>query len=121
MDGSGNPVEGASIQADMVDHEFGFGTAVAAHLFAGNSQQNNTYEDYLLDLDGEGHRFNCVVFENATKWRAWEQNWWGVDKDDKVATLELQARGGVAVPQLYPLAHSVHVLRVVLYHHSEIL
>ena len=88
VDGSGNPVEGATVQAEMIEHAFGFGTAVAAHLFAGNSQQNNTYEDYLLDLDGEGHRFNCAVFENATKWKAWEENWFGVNKDDKAATLQ---------------------------------
>jgi endo-1,4-beta-xylanase len=90
----GFPMEGAEVNVRMIEHDFGFGTAVAAHLFAGNSQQNNTYEARLLDLDGRGHRFNDIVFENATKWKAWEDNWWGVDQQDKVRTLQwLNERG----------------------------
>ena len=86
VDGNGMPIQNTTVDIAMKEHAFGFGTAVAAHLFAGNNQQNNTYENRLLDLDGEGHRFNCVVFENATKWRAWEENWWGINKQDKVNT-----------------------------------
>lgn len=90
----GIPVEGADVQIRMIEHDFGFGTAVAAHLFAGNSQQNNNYEARLMNLDGKGHRFNDIVFENATKWKAWEENWWGVNKDNKVQTIKwLNDRG----------------------------
>jgi endo-1,4-beta-xylanase len=88
VDGAGMPIEGAQVEVNMQEHEFGFGTAVTAQLFADNNQQNNTYEDHLLDLDGKGHRFNCVVFENATKWKAWEDNWFGVTQDDKANTAE---------------------------------
>jgi endo-1,4-beta-xylanase len=88
VDENGMPVEGAQVEVIMHEHAFGFGTAVAAHLFAGNNQQNDTYEDHLLDLDGEGHRFNSVVFENATKWKAWENNWFGVTQEDKANTVE---------------------------------
>lgn len=82
------PMENVSVQFRMLDHEFGFGTAVAVQNLAGNSLQNDDYEDRLLDLDGEGHRFNCAVFENATKWNAWENNWFGVSKEDKANTMQ---------------------------------
>lgn len=94
VDAGGMPLADASVQVRMLEHEFGFGTAVAAHLFAGNSRQNAVYEQRLLDLDGQGHRFNCVVFENATKWRAWEQNWFGVNQSQKAQTVQwLNDRG----------------------------
>ncbi len=93
-DQSGASLEGVSVQARMLQHDFGFGTAVAAHLFAGNSRQNNEYEKKLLDLDGKGHGFNEVVFENATKWRAWEENWFQVNPQQKAQTIEwLKDRG----------------------------
>ena len=88
------PLENVSVEFNMVEHDFEFGTAVAVQNIAGNSLQNDTYEDRLLDLDGEGHRFNSVVFENAVKWDAWEEGWFGVTQADKVATLAwLQDRG----------------------------
>lgn len=88
LDEGGSPLENANVEVKMLEHEFGFGTAVAAHLFAGNSRQNDTYEQRLLDLDGKGHRFNSVVFENASKWRAWEENWFGLSPEDKGRTVE---------------------------------
>ena len=71
----GTPVPNASVQVEMLQHEFAFGSAVVSRLFAGNNSQNPAYEAKLLDLDGEGHGFNWVVFENAMKWPGWEQNW----------------------------------------------
>lgn len=71
----GTPYPGAQVQVRMLQHEYAFGSAVVSRLFAGNSGQNNTYESKLLDLDGHGHGFNWVVFENAMKWPGWEQNW----------------------------------------------
>ena len=108
VDANGLPVEGAQVEVMMREHAFGFGTAVAAHLFAGNNQQNATYEEHLLDLDGKGHRFNSVVFENATKWKAWEDNWFGVTQDDKANTVEwlvdegFNVRGHTLVWPKYP-------------------
>ncbi|MFQ5445731.1 MAG: endo-1,4-beta-xylanase, partial [Saprospiraceae bacterium] len=72
---SGNPLPDVPVQVEMLQHDFAFGSAVVASRFAGNQNQNNTYESKLLDLDGQGHGFNWVVFENALKWPAWEQNW----------------------------------------------
>ena len=97
VDENGMPVEGAQVEVLMQEHAFGFGSAVAAQLVNGNSQQNDTYQDRLLDLDGEGNRFNCVVFENATKWQAWEDNWFGVSKEDKANTVEWLVNEGFKV------------------------
>ncbi|MCB9266612.1 MAG: endo-1,4-beta-xylanase [Lewinellaceae bacterium] len=71
----GSPIPGASVEVEMLKHEFAFGSAVVSRLFAGNNSHNPTYEARLLDLDGQGHGFNWVVFENALKWPGWEQNW----------------------------------------------
>ena len=74
-DMDGNPVPDATVEVEMIRHDFAFGTAAVTRLFAGNNGQNNTYESKLLDLDGAGHGFNWVVFENALKWPGWENNW----------------------------------------------
>ena len=92
----GTPVPNALVEVEMLKHEYAFGSAVVSRLFAGNNSHNPTYESKLLDLDGEGHGFNWVVFENALKWPGWEQNWitskpetanavqWLVDHDIKI-------------------------------------
>ncbi|MEL6926455.1 MAG: endo-1,4-beta-xylanase, partial [Bacteroidota bacterium] len=59
----------------MQQHEFAFGSAITAARIAGNNDQNLIYEDKIINLDGKGHGFNWVVFENDMKWRAWEDNW----------------------------------------------
>ncbi len=59
----------------MLSHEFAFGTAINADKIAGNNLQNNTYESKLINLDGKGHGFNWVVYENDMKWPAWEEEW----------------------------------------------
>jgi endo-1,4-beta-xylanase len=71
----GTPIPDAAVQVEMLRHEFAFGSAVIASWFAGNSKQNPIYESKILDLDGEGHGFNWIVFENDLKWPAWEQGW----------------------------------------------
>ena len=72
---NGVPIPGAAVTVEMLEHDFAFGSAVVSRLFAGNHSHNPTYEAKLLDLDGRGHGFNWVVFENALKWPGWEQNW----------------------------------------------
>lgn len=74
-DAMGNPVENAGFEVKMLQHEFGFGSAVTAERIAGNNGQNNIYENKIINLDGNGHGFNWVVFENDMKWPAWEDNW----------------------------------------------
>jgi GH35 family endo-1,4-beta-xylanase len=71
----GTPIHNAAVHVEMLRHEFAFGSAVIASRFAGNSGQNTTYESKLLNLDGKGHGFNWIVFENDLKWPAWEQSW----------------------------------------------
>lgn len=71
----GTIVENAAIEVNMLRHEFAFGSAVTAARFAGNNDQNNIYENKIINLDGEGHGFNWVVFENDLKWPALEQQW----------------------------------------------
>ncbi len=77
---AGETIEGANIEVKMLQHDFAFGAAVNANKIAGNNAQNNIYESKITNLDGKGHGFNWVVFENDLKWPAWEDNWF-VDND----------------------------------------
>lgn len=74
-DSNGQPVEKAAVAIRMLRHEFAFGSAVTAHRLAGNNGYNATYEEKIVNLDGQGHGFNWVVFENDLKWPAWENEW----------------------------------------------
>lgn len=93
QDAGGAPVAGASVQVEMLKHDYAFGSAVVSRLFAGNNGHNPTYEAKLLDLDGRGHGFNWVVFENALKWPAWEQNWITTKPETANAVQWLRNRG----------------------------
>lgn len=84
LDQGGNQLPGAVVQVEMLQHEFKFGTAVVSSLFNG-ANANTTYEQNLINLDGQGHGFNEIVFENDLKWPAWEQHWfsnWAEIADD---------------------------------------
>lgn len=72
---AGMPVPNATFDIQMTRHEFAFGSAITAARIAGNNNQNNTYEDKIVNLDGKGHGFNWVVFENDLKWDGWEEEW----------------------------------------------
>jgi endo-1,4-beta-xylanase len=61
VDGQGNPVSGASVSLKMMQHLFGFGTAIDGQHYLGNA----TYRNHIHQL------FNEVVFENDLKWRPW--------------------------------------------------
>jgi GH35 family endo-1,4-beta-xylanase len=74
-DPNGQPLPGAFVHLEMLQHDFKFGTAVVSSLFNGGNAQNDIYQQKLLNLDGAGHGFNEVVFENDLKWPAWEQHW----------------------------------------------
>ena len=97
-DANGNAVENAALHVEQVRHRFDFGTAVVASRFPGNPTANPIYQNKLIDLDGAGHGFNTVVFENDLKWDAWEEEWF-VNKpqlQDAVAWLcdnDLKIRG----------------------------
>lgn len=81
QDANGNPMPNADVEIEMVHHLYAFGTAVDTRRLAGNSGFDATYQEKLLDLDGEGHGFNWIVTENALKWRAWEQGWAGTQEE----------------------------------------
>lgn len=72
---NGQPVANATVHVEMLRHDFKFGTAVISNKFNGGSAYDPVYEEKLLNLDGNGHGFNEVVFENDLKWPAWEQHW----------------------------------------------
>jgi len=99
---NGEPIENAAIEVEMQEHEFAFGTAVTAARFAGNNQHNVIYENKVINLDGEGHGFNWVVFENDLKWDGWEEEWF-VNKSELVNAVQwlrnnnIKIRGHVLV------------------------
>ncbi|MEM6964986.1 MAG: endo-1,4-beta-xylanase [Bacteroidota bacterium] len=72
---NGEPIENAAVKIEMLEHEFAFGTAVTASRLNGNNAHNVIYENKITNLDGAGHGFNWVVFENDLKWPAWEDEW----------------------------------------------
>ncbi len=84
---NGDPIENAAIEVEMQQHEFAFGTAVTANRFAGNNLHNVIYENKVINLDGEGHGFNWVVFENDMKWDGWEEEWF-VNKTELVNAVQ---------------------------------
>jgi len=57
-DENGQVLEGANVDVEMVQHQFGFGTAITASEF----NSNETYRNKILE------NFNEVVFENDLKW-----------------------------------------------------
>ncbi len=95
-DGEGTPLKQWDIKVKMKRHEFEFGTAVNASLFADNANRNTAYEQKLENIDGKGNGFNAFVFENALKWRAWEGEW-PTDKTGKYRALDWLAGTGATV------------------------
>lgn len=93
VDTNGNPINNATVNVDMECHEFAFGSAVVSNMFAGNSLQNNTYQDKIINMDGKGHGFNMIVFENDLKWRGWEGNYPGTTAEKVIAIDWLLNRG----------------------------
>ncbi|MFK7932204.1 MAG: endo-1,4-beta-xylanase [Saprospiraceae bacterium] len=99
---AGENVTDVPVKVQMLEHEFSFGTAIKGNLIAGNSDYNIIYENKLTNLDGNGHGFNTVVFENDLKWPAWEDEWF-VNKSELSNALSwitdnnLRARGHTLV------------------------
>jgi len=83
----GTPVENALVNLEMVRHNFAWGSAIKASLIADNPEFNIIYESKLKNLDGEGHGFNTVVFENDMKWDGWEEEWF-VNKTELVSAVQ---------------------------------
>ena len=71
---NGDPIKNAAVSAEMVQHEFGFGTAISTRWWLHNLPDSDDYLARMEDLTGDGRSFNIAVFENALKWPAWENN-----------------------------------------------
>ena len=93
VDADGLPVEGATVNVEMQQHDFGFGSALVTCRFPGNNCYNETYVSKVLDLDGRGHGFNECVNENALKWKSWESEWLGPPEDAVTAYRWLSDHG----------------------------
>ncbi len=91
-DPQGNPIPNANVYIEMKQHAFGFGTAIISNRFGGGNAQDDTYEQKMLNLDGNGHGFNEVVFENDLKWPTWEQYWFSSQPEIADAVAWLQDR-----------------------------
>jgi endo-1,4-beta-xylanase len=90
---SGNPLSGATVNIEMMEHEFGFGSAIVACRTPGNRCYNETYLSKLRNLDGKGHGFNVGVTENALKWDGWEEEWIGTPTETVNAVKWLSESG----------------------------
>ena len=75
VDNSGTPVNEASVEIRMLQHEFKWGTEIDLSRFAGNNLHEPEYENKLLDLDGQGHKFNWVAPVLLLNGRGIEENW----------------------------------------------
>lgn len=62
LDPDGQPAEGAVVSIKMLEHEFGFGSAIAADQFLEDKQ----FRDTALAL------FNEYTLENALKWQSYQ-------------------------------------------------
>lgn len=76
IDSNDQPIPNAAVEVSMIRHNFQFGSAVVAARLANNPNYNVIYENKIRNLDGRGHGFNTVVFENDLKWDGWEEEWY---------------------------------------------
>lgn len=61
MDKNGTPIPNASVDLDMREHAYGFGSAISSSVFFSDQQ----YMDTVFSF------FNEVTLENDLKWRGW--------------------------------------------------
>ncbi|WP_459191673.1 endo-1,4-beta-xylanase [Halosimplex sp. J119] len=64
----GTAVADAEVSVEMVEHEFGFGTAVSADALINEFGEGDNYRQYIPEL------FNKAVLGNYHKWRFWEND-----------------------------------------------
>ena len=96
LDEKGEPITDANVQIEMIQHDYAFGTCIDERKIAGNKNQYNAYQNKLFNLDGNGHGFSEVVFENGHKWPAWEQGW-NLTKAQSAATVKWLNDKGIRV------------------------
>jgi GH35 family endo-1,4-beta-xylanase len=77
----GQPMHGATVEVEMTEHEFDFGSAVSVEHITGEDEDDEIYRETLLE------NFNKATIENGLKYPAWEGDW-NIDKDATRATLD---------------------------------
>lgn len=68
VDSTGQPVPNAQLRVELVEHEFGFGTAVSGRYLLDDSPDAARYRDFIRE------NFNMAVLENDLKWPQWERD-----------------------------------------------
>ena len=96
-DQNGDPIDNGLVEVRMKEHNFKFGSAVNACQFANNSCQIDLYNDHIEDLDGQGNRFNMIVFENDTKWPTWENEYALSRRSEIVQAVDWLGQRGIEV------------------------
>lgn len=98
VDASGAVVPNATVSAAMLQHEFGFGSAVQGYRLRDNNPQYDQYKSKVAEL------FNVATLENNLKWPPWEGEWGGqwtqqgaLNALDWLAGQGIDARGHVMV------------------------
>ncbi len=66
VDRNGNPINGAQVYVQQINHAFKFGSAITAQLLTQNSTDAEIYRSRVSS------HFNTSVFENDLKWSLWE-------------------------------------------------
>lgn len=97
VDESGNPVENSQVNINMLEHKFGFGSAIAVNRLVNNTFDDLMYRQKLQDLTGDGRTFNVSVIENALKWPTWENESWPTDKAGTVEAVKWLKDIGIKV------------------------
>lgn len=68
-DALGNPLPNAAVGVHMLEHEFGFGSAVQGDRLATTNPVEDAYKQKVEEL------FNLATLENHLKWPAWAGDW----------------------------------------------
>jgi GH35 family endo-1,4-beta-xylanase len=84
-DAAGRPVAGAAVKAELAEHEFGFGTAVAARQLLAEGADSERYREFIRA------NFNMAVLENDLKWPQWDR-----DREPALRAVKWLRENGVA-------------------------
>lgn len=68
QDSAGKAIPNVEVHVELVEHEFGFGTAVSGRYLLDDSPDAGRYRDFLRE------NFNMAVLENDLKWPQWERD-----------------------------------------------
>ncbi|MDS0300793.1 endo-1,4-beta-xylanase [Halogeometricum sp. S1BR25-6] len=79
----GEPMTDATVDVEMTEHAFDFGSAVSVAHITGDDPDDERYRSTFLE------DFNKATVENGLKYPAWEsEEGWDIDNETTLATLE---------------------------------